>query len=112
VPRLCLGRTKRPGQLLRIAHVASTTQDTPLAAQYRRIAARRGTKRALVARGHTIPVVVSHLPTRRRPYHEAGVAYFDQLGRQRVEQRPVRRLARLGYTVSLQPPASAPPVAA
>ena len=31
------------------------------------------------------------------------MAYFDQLDRQRVEQRLVRRLERLGYTVSLEP---------
>ena len=98
--------------LIQIAHVASKTRDTDLAAQYRRIAARRGKKRALVALGHTILVIVYHILTRRQPYHELGVAYFDQLERQRVEQRLVRRLERLGYTVSLQPPASEPPVAA
>ena len=111
------GKTRKGNQALRqaliqIAHVASKTRDTYLAAQYRRIAARRGKKRALVALGHTILVIIYHILTRRQPYHELGVAYFDQLERQRVEQRLVRRLERLGYTVSLQPPASEPPVAA
>ncbi len=98
--------------LIQIAHVASKTKDTYLAAQYRRIAARRGKKRALVALGHTILVIVYHILTRRQPYHELGVAYFDQLERQRVEQRLVRRLERLGYTVNLTTPASEPMVAA
>lgn len=98
--------------LIQIAHVASKTKDTYLAAQYRRIAARRGKKRALVALGHTILVIVYHILTRREPYHELGIAYFDQLERQRVEQRLVRRLERLGYTVSLQPPAPEPVLAA
>jgi len=89
--------------LIEIAHVASRTKDTYLAAQYRRIAARRGKKRALVALGHTILVMIYHILTRRQPYHELGVAYFDQLERQRVEQRLVHRLERLGYTVALQP---------
>lgn len=89
--------------LIEIAHVASRTKDTSLAAHYRRIAARRGKKRALVALGHTILVMISHILTRRQPYHELGVAYFDQLERQRVEQRLVHRLERLGYTVALQP---------
>lgn len=98
--------------LIQIAHVASKTKDTYLAAQYRRIAARRGKKRALVALGHTILVIVYHILTRRQPYHELGVAYFDQLERQRVEQRLVRRLERLGYTVSLHSPEPEPTVAA
>ncbi len=111
------GKTRKGNQALRqvliqIAHVASKTKDTYLAAQYRRIAARRGKKRALVAVGHTVLVIIYHILTRRQPYHELGVAYFDQLERQRVEQRLVRRLERLGYTVSLQPPTPEPIVAA
>ncbi len=111
------GKTRKGNQALRqvlieIAHVASKTKDTYLAAQYRRIAARRGKKRALVALGHTVLVIVYHILTRRQPYHELGVAYFDQLDRHRVEQRLVRRLERLGYTVSLQPPTPEPTAAA
>lgn len=111
------GKTRKGNQALRqaliqIAHVASKTKDTYLAAQYRRIAARRGKKRALVALGHTVLVIVYHILTRRQPYHELGVAYFDQLDRQRVEQRLVHRLERLGYTVSRQAPAPEASVAA
>lgn len=111
------GKTRKGNQplrqaLIQIAHVASKTKDTYLAAQYRRIAARRGKKRALVALGHTILVIVYHILTRRQPYRDLGVAYFDQLERQRVEQRLVRRLERLGYTVSLQPPTPEPTRAA
>ena len=98
--------------LIEIAHVASKTKDTYLAAQYRRIAARRGKKRALVALGHTILVMIYHILTRREPYQELGVAYFDQLERQRVEQRLVHRLERLGYKVALQPRAETPALAA
>ncbi len=98
--------------LIEIAHVASKTKDTYLAAQYRRIAARRGKKRALVALGHTILVMIYHILTRRESYRELGGAYFDQLERQRVEQRLVHRLERLGYTVTLQPPAEMPRLAA
>ena len=57
-------------------------------------------------------MIVYHILTRRQPYHELGVAYFDQLERQRVEQRLVRRLERLGYTVSLQPSPPEPTMAA
>ncbi len=111
------GKTRKGNQALRqalipIAHVASTTKDTSLVARYWRIAARRGKQRALVARGHTIPVIVYHILTRRQPYHELGVAYFDQLDHQRVEQRLARRLERLGYAVSLRTPQPEPSLVA
>ena len=102
------GRTRKGNRWLRqvlveSAHVAAKTKATYLAARYRRIAARRGKKRALVAVAHTILVMVYHILTRRVPYQELGAAYFDELDRQRVEQRLVRRLERLGYAVTLQP---------
>jgi transposase len=101
------GKTRKANPWLRqvlieIAHVASKTKDTYLAAQYRRIAARRGKKRALVAVGHSILVIVYHILTRRQPYQDLGPTYFDERNRQRVEQRLVRRLERLGYVVNLQ----------
>ncbi len=88
--------------LVEVAHAAAKTKDTYLAAQYRRIAARRGKKRALIALGHTILVMVYHILTRQVPYQELGADYFDQRERQRVERRLVRRLERLGYHVMLQ----------
>jgi transposase len=98
--------------LIETAHVASKTKDTYLAAQYRRIAARRGKKRALIALGHTILVIIYHILTERKPYHELGGTYFDQREREQVERRLVRRLERLGYSVSLQPADASPQPAA
>jgi transposase len=89
--------------LIEVAHAASKTKDTYLSAQYRRLATRRGKQRALVALGHSILVMVYHILSRRRPYRELGPLYFDILDRQRVQQRLVQRLERLGYTVNLQP---------
>jgi transposase len=89
--------------LIEIAHVASKTKDTSLAAHYRRIAARRGKKRALVALAHTILVMIYHILTKREPYLELGANYFDEREHVQVERRLVRRLERLGYDVTLQP---------
>ena len=106
------GKTRKGSRWLRqvlveIAHVASKTKHTYLAAQYKRIAARRGKKRALIAVGHTILIIVYILLTRKQPYQDLGAAYFDQREQQRVERRLVQRLERLGYEVSLQPRALA-----
>lgn len=111
------GRTRKGNRWLRqvlieIAHVAAKTRGTYLAAQYRRIAARRGKKRALVAVAHTVLVIVYHILTRREPYRDLGEAYFDHLERQHVERRLVRRLERLGYSVTLAPSTPGPEAAA
>ena len=92
--------------LFEVAHAASKTKDTYLSAQYRRLATRRGKQRALIALGHSILVSAYHILTRRVPYRELGPLYFDVLDRQRVQQRLVQRLERLGYTVNLQPVAA------
>lgn len=102
------GKTRKGSRWLRqvlveAAHVAAKTKQTYLAAQYQRIAARRGKKRALMALGHTILIIVYHVLTRKQPYHDLGVAYFDTRDQRRIEHRLVRRLERLGYRVALQP---------
>lgn len=101
------GKTRKGSRWLRqvlveIAQVAAKTKDTYLAAQYRRIAARRGKKRALIALGHTVLVIAYQLLTRQQPYHDLGVAYFDKLEQNRVKRRLVHRLERMGYEVVLQ----------
>jgi transposase len=73
-----------------------------LAAQYHRLASRRGPKRAALAVGHTILVIISSVLRDRVPYRDLGGTCFDERDRQRVEQRLVRRLERLGYHVELQ----------
>jgi transposase len=106
------GKTRKGSRWLRqilveIAPVASKTKHTYLAAQSRRIAARRGKQRALIAVGHTVLTIVYTLLTRKQPYQDLGAAYFDQRERHRVERRLVQRLERLGYEVALQPRALA-----
>jgi transposase len=106
------GRTRTGNRWLRqapieTAHVASKTMGAYLTAQCHRPAARRGKKRALVALGHTILVIAHHSLSKRESYRDLGPACFDALERARVERRLVGRLERLGYTVSLQPPAPA-----
>jgi transposase len=94
--------------LVEAAHAASRTKNTYLSAQYRRLASRRGKKRAAVAVGHSILVIAYHLLELERSccYEELGGDYFDKRDRQGVERRLVRRLEGLGYKVSLDPVAA------
>ena len=89
--------------LIQAAHAAAHSKNTYLSAQYRRIAARRGPKRAAVAVGHSILVIIYHLLRDRTPYQDLGGNYFDEHDRQMVQKHLVRRLERLGYQVELQP---------
>ncbi len=92
--------------LIEAAQAAGRMRNTYLMAQYRRLAARRGRKRALVAVGHTILVIAYYLLTRQVDYQDLGAHYFDERDRHAVERRLVRRLEALGYKVSLDPAAA------
>ncbi len=74
-----------------------------LNAQFRRIAARRGGKRAHSAVAHTMLVTVWHILTRRTPYQDLGPSYFlDRDNPDRQRRRAVAQLERLGYAVTIQ----------
>jgi transposase len=91
--------------LVQAAHAAARTKGTYLAAQYRRLAARRGRAKAAVAVAHSILIIAYHVLREGTVYCDLGGNYFDERDRQGVERRLVHRLEGLGYTVSLQPAA-------
>jgi transposase len=89
--------------LVQAAHSASHQKHCYLAEQYRRIAKRRGSKRAAVAVAHSILVIIYHLLRNHTTYQEKGETFFEEQERQGAEKRLVRQLTRLGYHVELQP---------
>jgi transposase len=102
------GRTTKGNRWLRatlvqVAWAASHTKNTYLSAPYRRLASRRGKKRALVALGHTILVIIYHLLKHETTYRELGSDYLDRLDTERMTRNLVHRLERLGHKVTLQP---------
>jgi transposase len=101
------GRTRRGNAWVRrtlaeVANVVRRMKGTYLAAQFRRIAARRGKGRAVLAVGHSVLVAFYHMLTRHQPYRELGADYFDGRQRDHVQRRLVHRLERLGYPVTLE----------
>jgi transposase len=102
------GRMRKGSHWLRVALVqaawaASRTKNTYLSSHFRRIAARRGRKRAAAAVAHTILVIVYHVLSRGEPYRELGADYLDQLTPTRVTRRLVERLERMGLKVTIEP---------
>jgi len=92
--------------LAEAAWAASHCKQGYLPAQFRRLAARRGKKRAIVAVGHSILVIVYHLLTRGTTFEDLGGLYFDERHPDRVRAAAVRRIEALGYQVQLTPKAS------
>ena len=89
--------------LVQAAWAASHSKNTYLAAQYRRLAGRRGKKRAIVAVAHTMLVMIYHMLKDGVDYHELGPDYLDKLQPQRLTHYLVKRLESLGHQVTLTP---------
>jgi transposase len=89
------------------AAVGASRTDTFLGERYRRIARRRGKKKAIVAVGRSILVIVWHLlsdPDTR--YHDLGSDFYDnRLGPERKKRAHIRQLEALGFKVTLEPAA-------
>lgn len=106
------GKTRKGSRWLRealveAAHAAGRSQGTYLGAQYRRLAARRGAKRAAVAVGHSILVIAYHLLQKGVPYEELGAGYFDARNHAALRRQLVQRLERLGCKVTIEQPLAA-----
>ncbi len=102
------GKTRHGSKWLRsllveIAWCAVRTKGTYFHAQYRRLAARRGSKRAIVAVAHSILIVIYHIMKYQTPYQELGEHYFDTLNSERLSHHYKKRLESLGYEVEIKP---------
>ncbi len=88
--------------LVEAAQAASKTKGTYLAAQYHRLAARRGHKRAIMVVAHTILVTLYSTLRNGTTYRDLGDNYFDERNQQATLRRSVQRIERLGYKVTLE----------
>ncbi len=89
------------------AAVGASRTDTFLGERYRRIARRRGKKKAIVAVGRSILVIVWHLLNDPEAHFEdLGADFYDKRrGTEAIKRNHVRQLEALGYNVTLQPAA-------
>lgn len=89
--------------LTQSAWAASHTKGTFLQAKFRRLAARRGNKRALVAIAHSVLQIAYHLLKEGTTYQDLGATYHDERNKARITRSLVNRLEALGNEVSLSP---------
>jgi transposase len=105
------GRMRHGNRWLRTVLVqgawgAAKAKRSYLSAQFRRIARRRGPKRAVIAVAHSLLTMIYHVLHRGVFYEELGADYFDRRSPAQHARYHVRRLAELGFAVTLAPAAA------
>ena len=69
--------------------------------RYRRLAARRGPQRALVAVERSMLTTIWHMGTTGTLYEEKGPDYYTRLDPERTKRRALAQLRQMGYTVTI-----------
>lgn len=85
------------------AHGAVKTKESYFGAQYRRISARRGKMKALIAVAHSLAKAVYHIIKDKVRYRELGASYFDNLNPAKTIARLTHRFKNLGFSVQITP---------
>jgi transposase len=89
--------------MIQIAWAAVRTRNSYAQALYRRLAARRGKKRAIVAVARSLLASFFFMLSRQQPYQELGGDYFDQQRKTAKVDALTKLLGKLGYAVHLEP---------
>ncbi|WP_131748953.1 IS110 family transposase [Frankia sp. Cppng1_Ct_nod] len=97
-------------RLLGVAAMSAIKDKTSyLAVFYRRIATRRGGKRALAAVMHKLAIAIWHILHDTVPYRELGADHLSARTPERTMRRMIKEANRLGLTLRFEPIAAACP---
>ena len=99
------GKTRKGNKLLRstlvvCAHAAIKNKKSYFSAQYQRICAHRGKKRAIVAVAHSMLVAIYHILKDGTTFQDLGAGYFNQFNRERKINSYLKKLRELGWEAS------------
>ena len=101
--RVRKGSTCLKTTLLQCAWAAVKKKDSYLQAQFYRIKARRGPKKAIMAVVASILTAIYHMLKDRTRYKDLGCNHFDRRSTDQQKKRLIKRLADLGYAVEIKP---------
>jgi transposase len=87
--------------------IASRPNRCYLATRYKRIAARRGRMKAIVATQHSILAAAWHMLADGECYQDPGADFFTRRDPAKAKNNAVKRLNALGYQVTLTPATAA-----
>lgn len=96
----------RVSTALRIAAASLKFSNSALGAFYRRMRARKGAPAAITATAHKLARIIFIMLKEKKPYHDIGADYFDQLYQERALRNLNRRATKLGF--HLEPISSVP----
>lgn len=96
------GRTRKGNHLLRTtlvicAHTAARVKKSYFYAQFQRISARRGNKRAYVAVAHSILIAIYHVLKSHNTFVDLGADYYNQFNKERKINSYLKKLSALGW---------------
>jgi transposase len=89
--------------LVQAAWAAVKVKGSYLQAQFHRLRARRGAKKAIVGVAASMLTAAWHMLRNGTEWHELGAAHFDHADAHRTAQRLIRRLQQIGYAVHATP---------
>jgi transposase len=89
--------------LVQSAWAAVRTKDSYLHAQFHRIRARRGPKKAIVAVAASILTAIYHMLKDGTMYQDLGPNHFDARAKERQKNRLIKRLTDMGFAVQVAP---------
>lgn len=106
------GRTRKGNRYVRealveAARAAANSKGTFLGAWYRRLKARLGSKKAIMALAHRILRLIYHLLHEQEAYQELGEPMISHRTQEARKRQAIRQLETLGYQVQLQADVSA-----
>jgi transposase len=93
------------GALGTAAMAAARSHDTYYSAKYRRLAARRGPIKAVVALEHAMLVAIWNMLQTGATYNDPGDDFYTRRSHDKTKTRAINQLRNLGYTVTLEPTA-------
>lgn len=96
------GKTRKGNRLLRstmivCAHSAVKVKSSYYRAQFQRISAHRGSKRAYVAVAHSMLIAIYHILKEGVAFEDLGVEYYNQFNKERKINSYLKKLKALGW---------------
>ena len=89
--------------MVECARTAIRNKQSYLYSRYQRIAAQRGGKRALIAIVHTMLIAIYRMLKEKVPYYDLGADYYTVIQHDKLIERNLSSLEKLGVDVIIQP---------
>ncbi len=105
--RLCKGAPWLKTILVQCAWAATRKKDSYYGAQFKRLRAKRGPKKAICAVAASMLTAIYHMLRDGTHHQDLGTDHFDRRSNEVKARHHVAQLARLGFHVELQPMAQA-----